>query len=436
MSSTRMVAAQGWRYHKHGNPTKVLQFEKFRIPFDRKSSNVVVKMIAAPVHKQDKSLIEGHYGPIRPAQYPAVAGIEGVGVVEDLGSNVKLGLKEGDLVWVNNQSVGTWASHIVTDAENLDVVPNRADVDVEYLASMSLFHTAYHLTNSFVNLQPGDVVLQTGASSAVAQICQGYVRSRGAKLFQTMQAGRTEHAHLVGYFKLRGAHAVLPYNYVRTNYMRRLLADIPPPKLLLNHVGGRQASSLVKLLGEDATCVTYGSSIGKPMQIANLDAIAKGIQFKGFFLPNWIKEHSREARMRVHQNVVESLTISQGHGTFRAERYKMDTDAEFAFMGAWDATLSSRKPILRMVGEYGEWRKPDSNYSAFTLGRTVWYDLVQELWESCGAAENPQSMKYYTPFDDIYSKFFKAENMREMGHREVFFRRPNTPRNNSAEARK
>ncbi|PWV09169.1 putative nuclear receptor binding factor [Trypanosoma cruzi] len=433
LPTVRTVAAAGWRYHRHGKPEKVLQYERFRVPFNRSGSQVVVKMLAAPVHRHDRNMISGNHGPVKALGFPQVAGVEGVGVVEEVGASATLNLQEGDLVWVNNPAVGTWATHIVTEADNLDVVPNRADVDIEYLASLSLFHTAYHLTNSFVSLQPNDVVLQTGASSSVAQICQGYIRARGAKLFQTLQLGRTEHAHLVSFFKVRGAFAVVPYNYVRTNYMRRLLSDVPPPKLLLNHTCGNYASSVVNLLGDNGVCVTYGSTSGKPMQIANMDAIARGIQFKGFFLPSWIRRHTREARMRVHQNVVESMTISQGHGIFRAQRFKMDGDSPFAFSNAWDAPLGSRKPILRMVGEYGEWRRPRSDQAAWNIGRAVWDDLLQQMWESAGTTENPQSMKYYTPFKDIYSHFHDAKQTKEMGHRDVFFRRPNAPRHNAAE---
>ena len=433
MATTRMVASTGWRYHKHGQPGKVLQYEKFRLPFDRTSGQVVVRMLAAPVHKQDKNLIEGHYGHIKPLQYPAVGGVEGVGLIEEVGSRTQLGVKEGDLVWVNNPRVGTWASHIVTDANNVDVVPNRADVDIEYLSCMSVFHTAWHLIHSMTPLHPGDVVLQAGASSSVAQLCMSYARSRGAKLYLTLQGGRTEHVQLMGRFKMQGAFVIVPYSYARTNYMRRLLSDVPQPKLFLNHTCGPFANNLVKLLGDNGVCVTYGSTSSKALQVPNLDLINRNISFKGFFLPRWNETHSRESRMRVHQNVVENMTLSQGHALFRAQRYKMDTDSIFAFSNAWDAPLSSRKAVLRMVGEYGEWRRPRLELSHYTMGRAVWEDLLQQLWESTGASDTPQSMKYYTPFNDLYSEFQDAQQSKEMGHREVFFKRPNAPRNNVAE---
>lgn len=435
MSSVRMIASMGWRYTKHGPTSKVLQYEKFRTPFDRTSSQVVVRMLAAPVHKHDKNLIEGHYGHVKPLQYPAVGGVEGVGIIEDVGTRVSLGVKEGDLVWINNPRVGTWASHIVTESENVDVVPNRADVDIEYLASMSTFHTAWHLVHSMTSLQPGDVVLQAGASSAVSQLCMAYARARGAKLYLTMQMGRTEHVHLLTRFKSIGAFVIVPYSYARTNYMRRLLSDVPPPKLFLNHTCGPYANNLVKLLGDNGTCVTYGSASGKPLQVANMDLIQRGIQFKGFFLPRWNETHSRESRMRVHQNVVENMTLAQGHALFRAQRYKMDTDSIFAFSNAWDAPLSSRKSIMRMVGEYGEWRRPRMELVNFNMGRAVWDDVLQQLLEASGSTDTPASMKYYTPFADFYSEFQDAMQSKEMGHREVFHKRPHMPRHNVADAK-
>lgn len=433
MASIRMVAAEGWRYAAHGPVSKVLTYEKFRVPFERRSSQVVVKMLSAPVHPHDKNMIEGSYGKVRSQVYPAIGGTEGVGLVEEVGSQVNIGVKEGDLVWINNPRVGTWATHIVTHANNVDVLPNRPDLDIEYLSAMSVFHTAYHLTHSFEKLQPGDVVLQNGATSAVAQACMAFARARGAKLFCTMQQGRTEYTHLVARYKLCGAFTVVPYSYARTNYMKRLLSDLPPPKLFLNHTNGPYASQMVKLLGDSGTCVTYGSMSHKPLQVANMDLIQRDIKFRGFHLPTFMESQTREQRMRVHQNVIEQMSLSQGFSGFRAQRFKMDTDSIFAFSSTWDSPMSSRKCFLRMVGEYGEWRKPRVETQHYLVGRAIWEDLLQQLFECTGASDTPQSMKYYTPFADFYSDFFNAKESKELGHREVFFRRPNMPRHDASD---
>eukprot|EP00760_Papus_ankaliazontas_P025410 PhM_4_TR2696/c0_g1_i1/m.3141/K07512/MECR, NRBF1; mitochondrial trans-2-enoyl-CoA reductase len=431
MVTKRMVAAQGYRYHTYGNPRSVMKLEKYRIPFDRAGNQCVVRMLAAPVHAHDRNMVEGTFGPIRAGSFPAIGGTEGLGIVEEVGAQCQLGMGEGDMVWINNPTVGTWTTHVVTEEANLDVMPNRADLDIEMLANMSIYHTAHHLLNDFVQLSPGDVVLQTGASAPVSQVVQALARARGAKVFSSMQLGRSDHDQLVARGKHIGAYAIVPYSYIRGNYMRRLLSDLPAPKLLLNHVGGLYASSLAKLMGDGGVVVSYGSAVSKPMQMANLDIIQKQLQFRGFFLPTWNATHTRDARMRIHQNMVESLVQAQGHSYIRAMRFKFDTDAVFAFHQAWDAPLASRKPVLRMVGEYGEWRRPRPEVMAYAIGRGVWEDIMQETWEGAACTETPASFKYQTPFKDWVKDFHREEEAKEVGHRDIFLRRTHMPRHNT-----
>lgn len=429
-----MVASQGWRYHKFGHPEKVLQFEKFRIPFDRTSDDVVVKMLAAPVHKNDKSMITGCYGRVRPGVMPAIAGIEGVGVVDEVGTKAQSQLKEGDLVWINNQRVGTFATHIVTPAANLDVLPNRADLEIEYLSSMSTFHAAWHLTHDMVKLDSGDVALVAGASSAVSQVAFAYFRQLGVKAFATMQLGRANHPQLIDNYKAMGAYGIVPYSYARSTYMRRLLADVPAPKLLLNPVGGPLGSCLFKLLGDNATVINYGSASALPHEIPNMDIIRRNIEVRGFFLPDWIESHSKESRMRLHKNVIDSMTMTQGKAKFYAQRFKMDVDSSYAFLNAFDTHLPQRKSILRMVGEYGEWRKPTVNRVAWHLGRAIWDDYMSYLMESQVLTDTPGNMKFYTPYEDFYQKAVDPAESREIGHRPLFMRHPSMQRHNTDEA--
>lgn len=42
-------------------------------------------------------------------------------------------------------------------------------------------------------------------------------------------------------------------------------------------------------------------------------------------------------------------------------------------------------------------------------------------------------MKYYTPYNDIFSTLINPKEAREAGFRDKFFRRPNMPRHNTAE---
>src|SRR3977135_665335 len=90
-------------YETHGNPAEVLRVVDcpWREP---EPSEVVLKMSAAPINPADLNSIEGKY-PIK-AELPATPGMEGAGVVIELGSAVR-DLAVGTQV-ILPHSFGTW----------------------------------------------------------------------------------------------------------------------------------------------------------------------------------------------------------------------------------------------------------------------------------------------------------------------------------------
>lgn len=102
------------------------------MPLDElKGNGVHVKMLAAPINPADLNMVEGSYA-LLPA-LPAVAGNEGVGVVERVGADVK-NLAVGDLVIAGAAGLGTWRTQGVFAADKLLKVPK--DVKPGALASV------------------------------------------------------------------------------------------------------------------------------------------------------------------------------------------------------------------------------------------------------------------------------------------------------------
>ncbi len=81
-------------YETHGNPAEVLRVVEQSWPAPAENE-VVVEMRAAPLNPADINAIEGKY-PIRPT-LPATPGMEGAGVVVELGRGAR-GVQAGDLV--------------------------------------------------------------------------------------------------------------------------------------------------------------------------------------------------------------------------------------------------------------------------------------------------------------------------------------------------
>jgi len=99
-------------YKEHGaaqDVFKLTSVEKLDIKA-LKSSDVHVRMLAAPINPADINMAEGVYG-IKPP-LPAIAGNEGVGVVEACGDSVQ-SLKVGDWVIPVDAAQGTWRSELM-----------------------------------------------------------------------------------------------------------------------------------------------------------------------------------------------------------------------------------------------------------------------------------------------------------------------------------
>ena len=73
-------------YHAHGKPEEVLRLEEQPLP-QPALDEALVRMLAAPINPADLNAIEGKY-PIRP-ELPATPGMEGVGVVVEIGDRVR-----------------------------------------------------------------------------------------------------------------------------------------------------------------------------------------------------------------------------------------------------------------------------------------------------------------------------------------------------------
>ena len=70
-----------------------------KVPIRKPEANqVLVKMIASPINPSDLGFIHGVYGTKRPMTFPVVPGLEGTGIIHELGADVPkdiLGRKVG-----------------------------------------------------------------------------------------------------------------------------------------------------------------------------------------------------------------------------------------------------------------------------------------------------------------------------------------------------
>eukprot|EP01080_Neovahlkampfia_damariscottae_P002418 gene2418-2882_t len=304
------------KFHQHGNALKVCKVEDFEIP-KLSSNEVLVKMVSAPINPADLNMIEGNYGTL--PKLPSFAGNEGVGIVEEVGSNVS-NLKKGQRVIPSSAGLGTWRNHVVATEEAFSKVSE--EIPVEYASIIGVNPcTAYRLLHDFVNLQPGDVVIQNGGSSMVGHAVVQIAKSMGLKTISIIRS-RPEEGQMVERLKQLGGDVVVTEEYAASHQMTKLLSDLPKPKLALNTVGGDSVRTLIRHLGESSTLVTYGGMSRKPLAIPTSPFIFNDLTLKGFWLSKWVQNNSKQQREEMISKVAD--LIKQKKLVLFMQKHKFD----------------------------------------------------------------------------------------------------------------
>ena len=262
-------------YETHGNPADVLRVVEQPWPSPA-ADEVVVQMRAAPLNPADLNAIEGKY-PVRPP-LPATPGMEGAGVVVELGSSVS-GVALGDQV-ILPHNFGTWREACAIKAEKLVVAP--AEIEAVQAAMLKVNPiTAWRMLHDFVPLARGDWFIQNAANSAAGRAAIQIARELGYRSVNVVRR-----SDVVEELRAAGGDVVL----VDGDELRDQVAEQTGgavSRLALNAVGGDSALRLAKVLAPDATMVTYGAMSLQPVRIPNGMLIFKNLNFTGFWVNKW-----------------------------------------------------------------------------------------------------------------------------------------------------
>eukprot|EP01064_Diplonema_japonicum_P001458 TRINITY_DN10938_c0_g1_i1.p1 TRINITY_DN10938_c0_g1~~TRINITY_DN10938_c0_g1_i1.p1 ORF type:complete len:493 (+),score=122.47 TRINITY_DN10938_c0_g1_i1:44-1522(+) len=452
MSATRNVIVRGLRYHQKGSPSAVLKKEEWVTPFNKTSSDVVVKMEASPVHHHDKWMIQGRCGGLEHQGSPKVGGSEGVGIVSEAGAGCKF-LKKGDRVIFNNQTVGTWADKVVTGENNLDRVP--LDMQPEDMAMMNVYGTAWRMVNDYGKIKPDDVCWVIGGG-AVAQATACLLQQKGAKVFMIMRAGRpNEGAVHQSIRKHLPTTTTIKASLLTQKVMRTITSDIPKPSFIFNGSGGDTLRESLRYAGDSCKVISFGNMSRQPLSVSVGRHIYQDIQLLTFWYSRYLATSSREDREAMYSSIAEMMRTGAHGNTYgsewqlasrlfvRAERYNFDTQHEDALTNS-TLLFTNRKPVLRFGEEYtythsGEWFKEhefflpeDSQYvknmehataerlkgehKSVENGGPVLLDQFNALWDSKEATEIRKGMKAWNQrldntelLEDTYERYLETQ---------------------------
>ncbi|HEV2805611.1 MAG TPA: 2-enoyl thioester reductase domain-containing protein [Chthoniobacterales bacterium] len=271
-------------YETHGIPAEVLRVVDLPLP-EPGPNEAVVKMSAAPINPADLNGIEGKY-PIKPA-LPATPGMEGAGVVIEVGSAVRDVAVGMQVILPHN--FGTWRELAVIAADRLSATPKEIEPVQAAMLKVNPI-TAWRMIHDFVPLQRGDWLIQNAANSGAGECVIQIAHELGIKTVNVVR--RPE---LVDELRSLGGDVVL----VDGANLRDEVAAATgkaPIRLALNAVGGENAVRVAKCLASDGTMVTYGAMSLHPLSIPNGMLIFKNLRFTGFWVNKWYEAATREER--------------------------------------------------------------------------------------------------------------------------------------------
>ncbi len=276
---------QSVRLHAFSNdPTEALRVENLELP-PPAPGELALEMLASPINPADLNVIEGTYGDL--PELPATIGNEGCGRVTAVGDNVS-DFSPGDLVATTLP--GCWTTHRNLPAANAVRVPAHAD---PLQAAMLCVNppTAHAMLHGFVDLEPGDWIVQNAANSGVGRCVIALAKSMGVKTLNLVR--RPE---LISELTDLGADSVLLED---ADLRKERPFGDTPPRLALNAVGGPSALNIASALAPGGIHVTYGAMSRQPVKAPNGLLIFNDLAFRGFWLRRWFTDTPAAERTRV-----------------------------------------------------------------------------------------------------------------------------------------
>ena len=251
---------------KFGGPeVLVLKDEKIGKPGPKE---VLVKNLSIGLNYIDVYHRTGLY----PIPLPSGIGLEACGVVEEIGSKVKL-FKVGDRVTHASMPIGAYSEKQIMPEEKLITVPSGVSDEIASCITLKGI-TAEYLLHRAYPLKKGDKVLYHAAAGGLGQILCQWANSLGAKVIGTVGSKDKEEIA-----KKNGCHHVI--NYSEKNFVEEVEKIVGKDGIdvVYDGVGIKTFKGSIETLKIRGMMVAFGNASG---YVDKID-VKKDINAKGLF---------------------------------------------------------------------------------------------------------------------------------------------------------
>ncbi|HIG09621.1 MAG TPA: quinone oxidoreductase [Alphaproteobacteria bacterium] len=254
------------RVHKQGGPEE-MKWETVDLP-TIKEGEVLIKHTAIGLNYIDTYHRSGLY----PMPVPLTLGLEGAGIIEEIGENVN-GLKAGDRVAYASPPTGSYAEAKVMPADRLVKIPDNISDEVA-AAIMLKGMTVEYLVRRTYNVKAEQTVLFHAAAGGVGLIACQWLKAIGATTIGTV--GSEEKAALA---KANGCdHTIL---YRKENFVDKVkeITNGKGVPVVYDGIGKDTALQGLDCLSPFGLMVIFGNASGNAPPIDTGLLAAKGSLF-------------------------------------------------------------------------------------------------------------------------------------------------------------
>jgi NADPH:quinone reductase-like Zn-dependent oxidoreductase len=284
------------------------------------AGEVVFDVLAFPINPADVSFCRGTYR-LKPT-LPATPGAECIGRVTAVGAGVT-SVKQGDLV-INLQREN-WSQRRRVRAGDVIAVPSKMDLRQAAMLRINP-PTALLMLTDFVDLKPGDWLIQNVANSAVGRLVIRLAKARGLK---TMNVVRRE--ALFAELKALGADACVVDGPEVADQVKAQVGG-GPVRLGLDAVSGRATARLASCLADGGVVCNYGSMSGEDPVVARGALTNNGLTLVGFTLGRFLATRSSEQIRTIYAELGQQ--IIDGHLSAPVEKVYPIDDIKTALVHA------------------------------------------------------------------------------------------------------
>lgn len=255
-----------------GDPASSVRCEDVDAPGAPGSGEVLVDVAAAPINPAEVLIMKGEYAST--PDLPAPLGIEGAGTVSAVGDGVT-GLAAGDTVMIMPRA--NWAQQVLVAESDLIKLP--AGIDLQQAAMLKVNPaTAFLMLTTYVDLAPGDWVVQNSANSGVGTSLIRIAKKRGLKTVNIVR--RQEAADYC--LRIGGDVAVIDGDDVADRVAEA--TGGAAIKLGIDAVAGEAVIRLASCMADGGTVVNYGMLSGKPCMMTTDQTVFQSKTLTGFWL--------------------------------------------------------------------------------------------------------------------------------------------------------